>query len=752
MMHKPTRNYSHILAAAASVAIMVLLIAAAIRAQMTSADRPARQGTAVFPPSATSALAQAQHPLASWTDTAWRLPVGRSQTKRPGARQLNGDLPLFLPAATYDSGGIICSGQGLPYRWIAVADVNGDGKPDVVVTNCGSGTVGVLLGNGDGTFQAAVTYPSGGEAPQAIAIADVNGDGKPDILVANNGSGTVGVLLGNGDGTFQTAVTYDSGGPPADLAVADVNRDGNPDLVVATCGTGGCFDPGGVLAVLLGNGDGTFRAPLTFSAGIPTSVAVADVNGDGNPDLLVANWDNPGTVAVLLGNGDGTFKSAVSYGSSGIESTSIAVADVNGDNKLDVLVANWCASDINCEDGSVGVLLGNGDGTFQAAIGYDSGGNPATAVAVADVNGDGKPDLVLANWNDGTVGILLGNGDGTFQSVFTYGSGGVMPEAIVIADLNGDGLPDLVIGNVQLYLEGPLEGIVGVLLNDSGPHSPTTTTLVSSLNPAPMRTPVTYTATVTSQGGGANGSVTFQDGGSTIAIVPLANNQAACTTTYTKVGYHKITATYSGDVHNLGSTSATLMENIKGVASHTVLTTSGSPSIVGELVTFTATVTSKYGAIPDGELVTFYDLTTVIGTGTTASGAAPFTSSSLTAKAHTIKATYAGDATFEASSGTIKQVVEKYTTTTALGSSSNPSQYLQAVTFTATVTSAGPTPTGKVKFKDGTTVIGTVTVSGGVAAFTKKNLDPGSHQITAWYLGDANSAESTSAVLDQVVQ
>ena len=322
--------------------------------------------------------------------------------------------------------------------------------------------------------------------------------------MANNGSGPVGVLLGNGDGTFRGAVTYDSGGPPADLAVADVNRDGKPDLLVTTCGIGGCFDPGGAVAVLLGNGDGTFKSAVTYGAGVPTSVAVADVNGNGNPDVMGANWDNPGTVAVLLGNGNGTFKPAVSHGSGGLESTSIAVADVNGDNKLDLLVANWCDSAVNCPDvpGSVGVLLGNGDGTFQPTVSYDSGGFQATAVAVADVNGDGKPDLAVANWSSGSwddVGVLLGNEDGTFRSALTFGSGAVMPAPIIIADLNGDGLPDLVVGNLQLYIGGPLDGIVGVLLNNSGPHSPTTTTLVSSLNPAPMRTPVVYTATVTSQ-------------------------------------------------------------------------------------------------------------------------------------------------------------------------------------------------------------------------------------------------------------
>ncbi len=156
--------------------------------------------------------------------------------------------PLFLPAVTYDSGGFGAS-------MVAVADVNGDGKPDLVVANCGScsifndGSVGVLLGNGDGTFQPAVTYSSGGIIPLFVAIADVNGDGKPDLVVANrcgnNGclnQAPVGVLLGNGDGTFQAAATYFSGGEFASsVAVADLNGDGKPDVLVANdCADSNC--------------------------------------------------------------------------------------------------------------------------------------------------------------------------------------------------------------------------------------------------------------------------------------------------------------------------------------------------------------------------------------------------------------------------------------------------------------------------------------------------------------------------------
>src|SRR5438876_797547 len=136
---------------------------------------------------------------------------------------------------------------------VAVADVNGDGKPDLLVANEGNATVGVLLGNGDGTFQPVVTYGSGGSGANSVAVADVNGDGKPDLLVATSLSATVGVLLGNGDGTFQSAVTYGSGGlnRASSVVGADVNGDGRPDLLVGTCNSFSCFV--GAVSVLLNN-------------------------------------------------------------------------------------------------------------------------------------------------------------------------------------------------------------------------------------------------------------------------------------------------------------------------------------------------------------------------------------------------------------------------------------------------------------------------------------------------------------------
>ena len=185
-----------------------------------------------------------------------------------------------------------------------------------------------------------------------------------------------------------------------------------------------------------------------------TSVAVADLNGDGKLDLIVAgDCSGGGCVGVLLGNGDGTFQAELSSNySGGLSALSVAVADVNGDGKPDVVVANQCGTD-TCTSSNVGVLLGNGDGTFQAATSPDSGGLFADWIAIADVNRDGKPDVIVANSSTsstddlGNVGVLLGNGNGTFQNAVAYPSGAYGAASVAVADVNGDGLLDLVVAN-----------------------------------------------------------------------------------------------------------------------------------------------------------------------------------------------------------------------------------------------------------------------------------------------------------------
>jgi uncharacterized membrane protein len=338
----------------------------------------------------------------------------------------------FHKPVNYDSGGESAYS-------ISVADVNGDGKLDLVVangclgSNCATGSVGVLLGKGDGTFDKVVTYSSGAASVfgSHVAVGDLNGDGKLDLAVATTGSGCgngcpkglVGVLLGKGDGTFKKARTYSTGGFDAIgwVAIADVNGDKKPDLLVANyCATECSFPPAeGSVGVLLGKGDGTFRTVKTYLSGGDgaVSVAVADLNKDGKPDLLVANCGplacGPGSpggnVAVLIGNGNGTFKPAFRYLAAN-SPFNVVAADVNGDGNLDIVVSNWGTSNGGSNDGSVTVLLGKGNGAFRPAQIFPSGGAEAPSVAVADVNKDGRPDIVLAcvadTLNQSSTGVV----------------------------------------------------------------------------------------------------------------------------------------------------------------------------------------------------------------------------------------------------------------------------------------------------------------------------------------------------------
>jgi hypothetical protein len=294
--------------------------------------------------------------------------------------------------------------------------------------------VSVLLGRGDGTFQAARNYAAGGVHPNSVAVGDFDADGHLDLAVANSGPpGTVSVLLGKGDGTFQGARSYTADSYPTTLAVADFNRDGKLDLAT---------DSG----VLLGNGDGTFRAPMTHG-GNYGPVAVGDFNGDGIPDLAAADFfdfgGNGRGVRVLLGNGDGTFQPAQGY-AAGFRPFAVAVGDFNGDGHPDLAVAN-------IGDGTVSVLLGKGEGTFQAAHNYTAGSSP-TSVAVGDFNSDGRPDLAVADVGDiygngGGVSVLLGNGDGAFGASHSYESAGFRPVSVAVGDFDGDGHLDLAVAN-----------------------------------------------------------------------------------------------------------------------------------------------------------------------------------------------------------------------------------------------------------------------------------------------------------------
>jgi outer membrane protein assembly factor BamB len=281
-----------------------------------------------------------------------------------------------------------------------------------------------------------VTPPPGtGELPASLATGDMNHDGHPDLVVAHTQIDSAGILLGNGDGTFGSEALYKTkpGSGSNAVALGDFDGDGNLDAVVANPYSG--YSGPYTVSVFLGLGDGTLKPRVDYPTGkYPVAVAVADLNGDARLDLAVVTEG----LSVMLGNGDGTFQAAVTYSSTSAGTDDIAVADFNADGALDVAISDQSTND-------VAVMLGNGDGSFRPAVLYAVGNLPYS-VAIGDVNGDGKKDLAVANGRDDTVSILLGAGDGTFQAKGAFATG-ARPTSVGIADLNGDGRADLAVAN-----------------------------------------------------------------------------------------------------------------------------------------------------------------------------------------------------------------------------------------------------------------------------------------------------------------
>ena len=344
-----------------------------------------------------------------------------------------------------------------PYA-VATADVNGDGRQDVIVANRGDNTVSVFLGKSSGMFATQKTYPTA-MGPVAVVAADFNHDGKPDLAVAT-AAGVVSILLGTGKGTFLPHVDYQAGAGPFALSVGDFNHDGNLDLAVLNSSSN-------TVSILLGKGDGTFQPKVDYAVGSsPTAIVAQDLNGDGNLDLVVAN-SGESYVSILLGNANGTFKSA-SQVSTQSGPCAVAVADFNGDKIPDLAVSHQDAP------WSLTILLGNGDGTFRAE--QQVAQNEITyQMEAADVNGDGKADLILPIVFSGGAVVFLGKGDGSFQSPVVYTTGSY-PGAVAVQDLNGDGNLDLAV------VDENANRLTVLLGNGDGTFSP-----LRSLPPPPQQ-------------------------------------------------------------------------------------------------------------------------------------------------------------------------------------------------------------------------------------------------------------------------
>ncbi|MBZ5570857.1 MAG: FG-GAP-like repeat-containing protein [Acidobacteriia bacterium] len=704
----------------------------------------------------------------------------------------NGD-GTFQAQTTYD--------VGYNPQPIAAADFNGDHVPDLAVGNFNDNTVSILVGNGSGGFiQPHGPYASAPWEPYGVVAADFNGDGRVDLAVSNAGSDSVSILLGKGDATFQTHVDYWAGNGAGILAAGDFNGDSKIDLAVPDLGWNNRYDTR--TTVLVGNGDGTFRSHVLYPTGdSPVAFAWGDFNDDGNLDLVVANEAN-GTVGIFLGNGDGTYQKQSTY-PAGNNPSAVVAGDFNGDSSLDVAVTNSV-------DETVTILLGVGDGGggLQLPLPPITVGATPVAIAAADLDKDGKLDLVVSNSGDSTVEVLLGNGDGSFRPQ-APSPVGENPRAIAVGDANGDSKLDVVAVN-------SLDNTVSVLLGngDGTLHLPASTYPVGNNPTAIVAADFgngNLDLAVTNLGGSdptcansytmsvllGNGDGTFQDqttyptgcGPSAVTAgdfngdgkldLLVANEQANTASLF----YGSGDGTFQGSVEspapayglgwqptalgaldlngdeavdmvsvNSGVRSISAVLNAQGT--RLTFESSALNSTYGEPITLTSTVTASisWESAPTGS-VSFLDGNSVLGTAPLGGGTAVFTTSELTAGSHTLAARYLGDSNFQPhTSSPVVVSVSQAATTTTLTSSPNPSDLGQLVTLTAMVaTGASEVPTGTVTFLDGVTPIGTATLVNSVAIFTISTLEVGTHVITASYGGDANFIGSTSPEVNQVI-
>jgi hypothetical protein len=333
---------------------------------------------------------------------------------------------------------------------LAVAQFNGDGKLDLAVANAADNTVSVFVGNGDTTF-TLVSTAQVSLRPVSIVAADFNGDHNTDLAVADQDDNALAILLGNGNGTFTRVADVLTDSGPIVLVSGDLNRDGKPDLAVVA---------GTTVTPYLGNGDGTFTAQASLSASPqPVALVIGDFNGDSKSDLAVLNGAPPSkpSVLVFLGNGDGTFAFKSTFNASGLLPQGLTAADMNGDGKLDLVSSGKSYVDSSDHHGDMAVFLGAGDGTFKLFKQRFSI-NEAHEIVTADINNDGKFDVLGSYTFSNQLVLLVNQGDGQLFSTAEYPVG-AFPIDAAAGDFNGDGFADISVLNAN-------SGTISILLNN----------------------------------------------------------------------------------------------------------------------------------------------------------------------------------------------------------------------------------------------------------------------------------------------
>jgi hypothetical protein len=681
---------------------------------------------------------------------------------------------------------------------VTAADYNGDGTLDIAVSFALSSSIQVLFGNGDGTFQSpiAVAIPGLGQFPviSQVTAVDLNSDLKPDLLAAT--SNGVQILLNEGAGSFVLAAPAFAGRITQNFVVADFNDDHRLDIAANDI-SGPAMLPG-TLLLSFGNGDGTFQSPvlLALSTHTPTGIAAADLDGDGLVDLVVSDFGvppsvnlvTPGAIYILLQQRDGSF----------LQSTTlnvvphpgpVLVADLNGDGHPDIAALYGAPSEVM-------VYLGQGGASFSSPNQFPVLALPNGFVTGSFANSNAA-DIVTADLGANAISVLVNQGGDSLDLASSMNpsliSQPVTLTATVRPKFSGSGPPsgsvifsdgNTTLGTFSVNSSGSASlttnfssagrhsllavfsgngGLVtaSARLNQVVDQATPSVTITSSVSPSFAGHPVAFSITVSAGGAGPvpTGNVDVTSDGSVVFSGTLdGTGKVSFTTTALPAGADVVTAHYAGDSNYPSVVSSPFNQTVSQNTDTTTLTVAPNPSVFGQSVNFTATVTSTLAGSPQPTgAVRFSDAGNFVVAGDVDNlGRATVAVNSQAAGTHNIVASYSGDANFAPSiSAASALAVNKAPTTIALVALPSASVVGQSVTVTATVTAstAIATPTGAVSFSDGANLIGTATLDQGKATVRVPFLTPGTHLIAARYAGDVDFAPSMSnaGALSEVV-